>query len=169
MKGKNINFRTSDLVRREAHEIPFSYEEIFMVGLKVLRDGDSLVCVRIGELEEELSCLREELGKMEVLKEKIKSKESMLKDLYSELEVKKESYVDVIEYNRNKNLGVVNGLVDRFKDYPFDVDVLMDLVYIIIAILIGVVILKIFMWLLHVIVVLLIAFFIYIYIDERRN
>ena len=76
----------------------------------------------------------------------MKSKESMLKDLYSELEVKKESYVDVIEYNRNKNLGVVvNGLVDRFKDYPFDVGVLMDLVYIIIAILIGVVILKIFM------------------------
>ena len=46
---------------------------------------------------------------------------------------------------------------------------LMDLVYIIIAILIGVAILKIFMWLLPVIVVLLIAFFIYIYIDERRN
>ncbi len=42
-----------------------------------------------------------------------------------------------------------------------------DLVFIIVAILIAVVLLKIFMWLLPVIVVLLIAFFIYMYLKER--
>ncbi len=42
-----------------------------------------------------------------------------------------------------------------------------DLIFIIVAILIGVVILKVFMWLLPVIVVLLIAFFIYMYLKER--
>ncbi|MBR0059431.1 MAG: hypothetical protein IJP99_08895 [Methanobrevibacter sp.] len=44
---------------------------------------------------------------------------------------------------------------------------LQDLVFIIIAILVGVVILKIFMWLLPVIVVLVIAFFVYMFLSER--
>ena len=44
---------------------------------------------------------------------------------------------------------------------------LQDLVFIIIAIFVAVVLLKIFMWLLPVIVVLLIAFFIYMFLKER--
>ena len=43
------------------------------------------------------------------------------------------------------------------------------LIFIIIAILIAVVLLKVFMWLLPVIVVLLIAFFIYMYLKEHYN
>lgn len=46
---------------------------------------------------------------------------------------------------------------------------LRDLVFIIIAILVGVLVLKIFMWLLPVIVVLLIAFFVYMFLSERYN
>jgi small-conductance mechanosensitive channel len=46
---------------------------------------------------------------------------------------------------------------------------LQDLIFIIIAILIAVVLLKIFMWLLPVIVVLVIAFFIYIFLQDRYN
>ncbi len=46
---------------------------------------------------------------------------------------------------------------------------LKDLAFIIIAILIGVLVFKLFMWLLPVIVVLLIAFFVYIYLSERYN
>lgn len=42
-----------------------------------------------------------------------------------------------------------------------------DLIFIIIAILVAVVLFKIFMWLLPVIVVLLIAFFIYVFLKER--
>lgn len=42
-----------------------------------------------------------------------------------------------------------------------------DLIFIIAAIFIAVILLKIFMWLLPVIVVLLIAFFIYMYLQER--
>ena len=42
-----------------------------------------------------------------------------------------------------------------------------DLIFIIIAIFIGVILLKIFMWLLPVIVVLLIAFFVYMYLQEH--
>lgn len=42
-----------------------------------------------------------------------------------------------------------------------------DLIFVIIAILVAVVIFKVFMWLLPVIVVLLIAFFIYMYLKER--
>ncbi|WP_405305767.1 hypothetical protein [Methanobrevibacter sp.] len=44
---------------------------------------------------------------------------------------------------------------------------LQDLIYIIIAIFAAVVLLKVFMWLLPVIVVLLIAFFIYMFLKER--
>ena len=46
---------------------------------------------------------------------------------------------------------------------------LQDLIFIIIAILIGVLLLKVFMWLLPVIVVLLIAFFIYMYLKENYS
>ena len=46
---------------------------------------------------------------------------------------------------------------------------LQDLIFIIIAILVAVLVLKIFMWVLPVIVVLLIAFFIYIFLQERYN
>jgi hypothetical protein len=46
---------------------------------------------------------------------------------------------------------------------------LQDLVFIIIAIFIAVLLLKVFMWLLPVIVVLLIAFFIYIFLKDRYN
>ena len=46
---------------------------------------------------------------------------------------------------------------------------LRDLAFVIIAILVAVVIFKIFMWLLPLIVVLLIAFFIYIFLSERYN
>ncbi|WP_407415040.1 hypothetical protein [Methanobrevibacter sp.] len=46
---------------------------------------------------------------------------------------------------------------------------LKDLAFIIIAILVGVLVFKLFMWLLPVIVVLLIAFFVYIYLSERYN
>lgn len=46
---------------------------------------------------------------------------------------------------------------------------LRDLAYIIIAIFVGVLVFKIFMWLLPVVVVLLIAFFVYIYLSERYN
>jgi hypothetical protein len=42
-----------------------------------------------------------------------------------------------------------------------------DLIYIIIAIFAAVLLLKIFMWLLPVIVVLVIAFFIYMFLKER--
>lgn len=42
-----------------------------------------------------------------------------------------------------------------------------DLIFIIIAILVAVVLFNIFMWLLPVIVVLLIAFFIYVFLKER--
>ncbi|MBR4447886.1 hypothetical protein [Methanobrevibacter sp.] len=42
-----------------------------------------------------------------------------------------------------------------------------DLIFIIIAIFAAVLLLKIFMWLLPVIVVLVIAFFIYMYLKER--
>ena len=44
-----------------------------------------------------------------------------------------------------------------------------DLIFIIVAILIAVVLLKVFMWILPVIVVLLIAFFIYMYLKERYD
>jgi len=44
---------------------------------------------------------------------------------------------------------------------------LQDLIYIIIAIFAAVLLLKIFMWLLPVIVVLVIAFFIYMFLKER--
>ena len=46
---------------------------------------------------------------------------------------------------------------------------LQDLIFIIIAIFIAVVLLKIFMWLLPVFVVLIIAFFIYMFLSERYN
>ena len=46
---------------------------------------------------------------------------------------------------------------------------LRDLIFIIAAILIAVVLLKLFMWLLPVIVVLRIAFFIYVFLQERYN
>lgn len=46
---------------------------------------------------------------------------------------------------------------------------LRDLAFIIIAILVGVLVFKLFMWLLPVIVVLLIAFFVYIFLSERYN
>lgn len=46
---------------------------------------------------------------------------------------------------------------------------LRDLAFIIIAILVGFLVFKLFMWLLPVIVVLLIAFFVYIYLSERYN
>ena len=46
---------------------------------------------------------------------------------------------------------------------------LRDLAFIIIAILVGVLVFNLFMWLLPVIVVLLIAFFVYIYLSERYN
>ena len=44
---------------------------------------------------------------------------------------------------------------------------LQDLIFIIVAILIAVVVLKIFMWLLPVIVVAVMAFFIYMFLSER--
>jgi hypothetical protein len=44
---------------------------------------------------------------------------------------------------------------------------LKDLIFIILAILIAVAILKLFMWLLPVFVVLIIAFFIYMFLSER--
>ena len=44
---------------------------------------------------------------------------------------------------------------------------LQDLIFIIIAIFVAVLLLKVFMWLLPVIVVLLIAFFIYMFLKER--
>ncbi len=44
-----------------------------------------------------------------------------------------------------------------------------DLIFIIVAILIAVVLFKVFMWLLPVIVVLIIAFFIYMYLKERSQ
>ncbi|WP_405295618.1 hypothetical protein [Methanobrevibacter sp.] len=46
---------------------------------------------------------------------------------------------------------------------------LQDLIFIIGAILIAVVLFKLFMWLLPIIVVLLIAFFIYLFLQERYN
>ena len=46
---------------------------------------------------------------------------------------------------------------------------LQDLIFIIIAIFVAVLLIKIFMWLLPVIVVLLIAFFIYMYIKENYS
>ena len=46
---------------------------------------------------------------------------------------------------------------------------LRDLAFVIIAILFAVVIFEIFMWLLPVFVVLVIAFFIYIYLDGKYN
>ena len=44
---------------------------------------------------------------------------------------------------------------------------LRDLIFIIIAIFVAVLLFKVFMWLLPVIVVLLIAFVVYIYLQER--
>ena len=44
---------------------------------------------------------------------------------------------------------------------------LRDLIFVIIAIFAAVLLLKVFMWLLPVIVVLIIAFFIYMYLQER--
>lgn len=46
---------------------------------------------------------------------------------------------------------------------------LRDLIFAIGAILLAVVLLKVFMWLLPLIVVLLIAFFIYLFLQERYN
>ncbi|SDA49427.1 hypothetical protein SAMN02910315_00915 [Methanobrevibacter millerae] len=46
---------------------------------------------------------------------------------------------------------------------------LRDLIFVIVAILAAVVIFKVFMWLLPVFVVLIIAFFIYIFLSERYN
>jgi hypothetical protein len=46
---------------------------------------------------------------------------------------------------------------------------LKDLIFIIIAIFAAVILLKVFMWLLPLIVVLIIAFFIYMYLDDRYN
>ncbi|SEL35807.1 hypothetical protein SAMN05216439_0408 [Methanobrevibacter gottschalkii] len=46
---------------------------------------------------------------------------------------------------------------------------LKDLIFVITAILIAVVLLKILFWLLPVIVVLIIAFFIYVYLQDRYN
>ena len=46
---------------------------------------------------------------------------------------------------------------------------LKDLIFLIGAVLIAVVLLKLFMWLLPVIVVLLIAFFVYVFLQERYN
>ena len=46
---------------------------------------------------------------------------------------------------------------------------LQDLIFIIIAIFVAVLLLKIFMWLLPVFVVLIIAFFIYMFLSERYN
>lgn len=46
---------------------------------------------------------------------------------------------------------------------------LQDLIFIIIAIFIAAFLLKVFVWLLPVIVVLVIAFFIYIFLKERYN
>ncbi len=46
---------------------------------------------------------------------------------------------------------------------------LTNLIYIIVAILIAFVVFKIFIWLLPVVVILLIAFFIYIYLMGRRE
>lgn len=46
---------------------------------------------------------------------------------------------------------------------------LRDLIFIIIAVFVAVVLLKIFMWLLPLFVVLVIAFFIYIFLEERYN
>lgn len=46
---------------------------------------------------------------------------------------------------------------------------LKDLIFIIIAIFAAVLLLKVFMWLLPVIVVLVIAFFIYMFLTERYN
>ncbi len=44
---------------------------------------------------------------------------------------------------------------------------LQDLIFIIIAIFVAVILFKLFMWLLPVIVVLLIAFFVYMFLNER--
>lgn len=44
-----------------------------------------------------------------------------------------------------------------------------NLIYIIIAIFIACIIFKIFMWLLPIIVIILIAFFIYVYLSGRNN
>jgi len=46
---------------------------------------------------------------------------------------------------------------------------LKDLIFVIIAIFAAVILFKLFMWLLPVIVVLLIAFFIYIFLQERYD
>ena len=46
---------------------------------------------------------------------------------------------------------------------------LKDLIFIIVAILIAVAILKLFMWLLPIFIVAIIAFFIYMYLSERYN
>ena len=46
---------------------------------------------------------------------------------------------------------------------------LKDLIFIIIAVFAAVILLKVFMWLLPLIVVLIIAFFIYMYLDDRYN
>jgi len=46
---------------------------------------------------------------------------------------------------------------------------LQDLIFIIIAILVAVLLFKVFMWLLPVIVVLVIAFFIYMFLNDRYN
>ena len=55
-------------------------------------------------------------------------------------------------------------ITDKFFHMEFQ-----DLVFIIIAILLAVLVFKVFMWLLPAIVVLIIAYFIYKFLSERYN
>ena len=94
--------------------LPYSYEEVFLVGLRCLRDDNSRALIRVAELEDELKQLRLELQEQEILQEKIRIKTNELNHLNKKLQ-KEGDKVDVVMYNRDKKLGVVvSGLLDRF-------------------------------------------------------
>lgn len=113
-KNKRIEFRTTLLVWEEARLLHYSYEEVFLVGLRCLRDDNSRALLRAHELIEELRVLNLELKEQELLKEKIRRKTDELKSLNKKLEYVGDA-CDVIKYNRNKKLGIViGGLSDRY-------------------------------------------------------
>lgn len=121
-KNQRIEFRTTLLVREEARLLPYSYEEVFLVGLRCLRDDNSRALLRAHELIEELRVLNLELKEQELLKEKIKRKTDELKSLNEKLEYVGDA-CDVIKYNRNKKLRVVvDRLVEMYSESNLSVD-----------------------------------------------
>lgn len=121
-KECNILFRTTLLVREEARLLPYSYEEVFLVGLRCLRDDNSRALVRAHELVEELRMLNLELQEQELLKEKIRRKTDELKSLNKKLEHVGD-VGDVVVYNRNKKLCVVvDRLVEMYSESNLSVD-----------------------------------------------